>query len=255
MSQLVVGVPGPWESRTALMEALIGAKGGAYLFAGQIFMEVETKRSCEIGLYEHDDQLRRAFEFAGGGALPGPLLNAIGAHRITVYLIFNEPGYESARDAVRFVNALLEAGGIAVKVESAGAAHTAERWRELGASEDAFDTYTLFVQLVGGDDRFFSCGMHNFALPDAAVPSTLGPQDGANLLNAFNFYRLMEQPELKDGETFSVDADAPRFRLKSEPYEAGYEPDEPLYNPHGLWSLLPADNPPAKKRWRWSFRG
>jgi hypothetical protein len=34
-----------------------------------------------------------------------------------------------------------------------------------------------------------------------------------------------------------------------------YDPGEPLYNPHGLWSLLPPGNSPAKKRWRWSFRG
>lgn len=240
MSQLVVGVPGPWADRSALMEALVRAHGARYLFAGKIFLEGETRRSCEIDLYEHDEQLRLAFRYAGGGAFPEALLDAVAAHRTTAYLVFDEPDYEAARTAVRFVDALLDAGGIAVKVESAGVAHTAERWRELGASDEAFDTYTLFVQLVGGDGRYFSCGMQNFGLPDAAVPSSLDLQEGAHLLNVFNVYRLAEAPVLNDGETFSLAPDAPYYRLTREPYDAGYDPEDVLYNPHGLWSLLPA---------------
>ena len=255
MSRLIVGVPGSWKERGELVLSVAKSSGGAYLFAGGVFMETATQQACEMDWQEHDDEMRRAFEIAGQGKLSGTLLDAVGAHGSTAYLVFDEPGYETARMAARFVRVLLQAGGIAVKIESAGVAHSPERWREAWDSENPFDIYSLFVVLVGGEGRYFSCGMHNFGLPDAAVPSTLGPQDGAKLLNVFNVYRLVERPELGDGETFSVEPDTPRFTLKREPYEAGYEPDDPLYNPYGLWSLLPPDNPPAKKRWRWSFRG
>jgi hypothetical protein len=142
-----------------------------------------------------------------------------------------------------------------VKVESAGVAHSREQWMQAWASEDPFDIYSLYVILVGGEDRYFSCGMQNFALPDAAVPTSIEIGEAAHILNVFNLFQLIDSPVLNDGETFGVDADAPRFRLKREPYDEGYTPGDPLHNPHGLWSLQPADDPPAKKRWRWGFRG
>jgi len=254
MSQIILCVPGPWETSGDLLQAL--ARGGPeYIFAGRVFMEMKTQATCELQLAEPDGRMREAFEIAGQGRIPAATLDAVADHRSIVYLLFDEPGYETARTAARFARALLEAGGIAVKVESAGVAHSRERWMEAWASEDPFDIYSLYVALVGGEGRYFSCGMHNFALPDAAVPASIEIAEAARLLNVFNLFQLVDSPVLNDGETFSADADAPRFRLKREPYEEGYDPGEPLHNPRGLWSLQPADAPPAKKRWRWGFGG
>jgi hypothetical protein len=255
MNRLAVAVPGPWKDRGELVLAMVEASAGAYVFAGGILMETATRQACMLEFYEHDDQLRRTFEIAGQGLISEPLLDAVAAHESIALVVLDEPDYEKARMAGRFVRALLQAGGIAVKVDSAGVAHSPERWRETCDSDDPFGIYSLFVVLVGGDERYFSCGMHNFGLPDAAVPAGLGTEAGAYLLNVFNVYRIAEQPELKDGETFSLEPGAPPLRLKREPYEKGYDPDEPLYNPHGLWSLLPRDNPPAPRRKRWSLFG
>lgn len=249
--RIIVGVPGPWKERHDLTRALLEAHKGAYLFAGLVFMEVGTKLACQMDWYEHDDELRAAFTIAGQGKLSDSLLDAVGAHESTVYLVFDDAGYETARTAARFAGALLRAGGIAVKVETAGVAHSPERWLEAHDSEQAWDIYTLFVVLVGRDDCYYSCGMQNFALPDTQVPSSLGTGDGAELLNFFNMYQLVEAPELNDGHTFSLAEDAPRFRLKREPYDPGYE--EPLYNPNGLWVLSPVEASPAKTRRRWGF--
>jgi hypothetical protein len=250
-SRIIVGVPGPWKERRDLIEALLGVHEGAYLFAGVAFMEVATKLFCRADWYEHDEDLRTAFARAGQGKLSDTLLDAVGAHESTVYLVFDDAGYETARTAARFAAALLRAGGIAVKVETAGVAHSPERWLEACNSEESFDIYGLFIVLVGGDDCYYSCGMQNFALPDTQVPASLGPERGAELLNFFNMYQLVEAPDLNEGHTFSLAEDAPRFRLKREPYDSGYE--EPLYNPHGLWVLSPVEAPPAKPRRRWGF--
>jgi hypothetical protein len=130
-------------------------------------------------------------------------------------------------------------------------AHSPERWLKACGSEEPSDIYGLFIVLVGGAGRYYSCGMQNFALPDARVPASLGLERGAETLNLFNLYQLVEAPELNDGHTFSVAEDAPRFRLKRQPYEPGYE--EPLLNPNGLWSLTPVDASPAKPRRRWGL--
>lgn len=237
MNEIIVGVPGPWETESDLRQALARVHGADYLLAGRIFMEPKAGATCQIQFDGPNDDLRQAFEFAGQGRVPESTLDAVAAHRSTAYLILLSPSLDTARTAARFARVLLEAGGVGVKVESAGVAHTPERWLEMWDAEDPFAIYTLFVCLVIGDGRFFSCGMHNFGLPDAAAPASMGPEEGARLLNVFNNYQLAERPALKDGHTFSVDAEGPRFRLIHEPFEPGYEPDEPLFNPHGLWAL------------------
>jgi len=251
MSRIIVGVPGPWRERTELMQAL-ARQGTDYMFAGLVFVEQSTRTSCEFDFAGHDPELRGAVEIAGQGKFSAAELDEVARHASTAWLIFDDPGHDTARTAARFARALLEAGGMAVKVDSAGLAHTRERWLRGWNSDDPWDIYSLFVVLVGDEGRFFSCGMHNFALPDAAVPDSLGAEEGARLLNLFNLYRLVESPVLNSGETFSLEADSPRFRLTHEPYVDGYE-GTPMHNPHGLWSLQPVEAAPEKRRWRWRW--
>ncbi|HEU4557132.1 MAG TPA: hypothetical protein VFS20_04755 [Longimicrobium sp.] len=251
MSQIIIRVLGPWRGRTELMEAL-ARQGTDYMFAGLIFMEQSTQTTCEFDFTDHEPELRQRTEIIGQGKFSSDDLDAVERHSSTAWLIFDNAGYETARAAARFARALLEAGGVAVVVESAGVAHTRERWLRGWSSDDPWDIYSLFVILVGGQGRYFSCGMHNFALPDAAVAASLGTEEGARLLNEFNLYQMVESPVLNSGETFSLEADSPRFRLTRQAYEGGYE-DTPMHNPHGLWSLQPAEAAPARKRWRWPF--
>jgi hypothetical protein len=249
MSQIVVGVPGPWRERRELMEAL-ARQGTDYMFAGLLFVEQSTRTTCEFAFFDHEPGLRQKMEIAGQGEFSHADLDAVERHQSTAWLFFDHPGYETARTAARFACALLDAGGVAVKVDSSGLAHTRERWLRDWASDEPWVIYSLFVVLVGEAGRYFSCGMHNFSLPDAAVPDSLG-NEGAHLLNVFNLYRLTESPVLASGETFSLEADSPRFRLTSEAYVDGYE-DTPMHNPHGLWMLRPLEAEPApRRRWRW----
>ena len=69
---------------------------------------------------------------------------------------------------------------------------------------------------------------------EAAIP----PNDTANLLHAFVGYLLVGNPKLKDRETFSVDAQAPRYRL----FHASctmYTVGDLFHNPFGVWRLVP----------------
>ncbi|HEX6750038.1 MAG TPA: hypothetical protein VF092_22280 [Longimicrobium sp.] len=251
MSQIVVAIPGPWRDRSELMQALARVDRD-HMFAYRTFFEQSTNTSCEFDLYPHEPELRGTFEISGQGRFSREELDLLGSYASAACLTFDDPGYENARTAARFAKVLLEAGGFAVKVDSGGVAHTRERWLRDWDSDDPWTIYSLFVVLVGGDGLVYSCGMHNFALPDAAVPESLGDEAGIQLLNVFNVYQLTESPELATGHTFSADADAPRFRLRHGPYADGYDPESPLYNPYGMWSLEPADPPPPRRRW--SFR-
>jgi hypothetical protein len=134
-------------------------------------------------------------------------------------------------------HALLQAGGIAVKVESTGIAHSADMWTEFARSGTLSQLYWAFVALIRGKEYYYSCGMHDFGLPDVATGSNLSPDTASQLMNQFNYFVLSEDPTLVDGETFSAAAGAPRYRLKRERCEL-YHRDDPFHNPLGRWHLV-----------------
>jgi len=237
-TRIIIGVPGPWPTRSDIVTS-IAQRSGGFIFAGLVLMDTATKQGCTLEVYDHDPNLHDAFRIAGGGRITGADLEAIALHRHTLYCLSTGVSLEVARQMLSVGVGLLDAGGLAVKVESSGVAHSASRWRELAASEHLFDVYTAFVTLIGGKDCFYSCGMHAFGLPDAAVPRDLNAQSAAQLLNVFNNYLLAERPSLADGHTFSVAADAPRFRLRKTVCDT-YEPQHAFHNPNGMWRFTRA---------------
>lgn len=239
-TNIIIGIPGLWAARADIVTS-IAQRSGGLLFAGLILMDTVTKQGFTLEVYEHDPKLHQAFRIAGGGGISDSDLTAIAQHQHTLYCHSPGVSVEAARQMLKVGVGLLDAGGLAVKVESSGVAHNAARWRELAASEHLFDVYTAFVTLIGGRDCFYSCGMHSFGLPDAAVPRDMDPQMAGELLNAFNFYVLAENPTLIDGHTFSATSavNAPRFRVHKTACDT-YEPTHAFHNPWGMWRLTRA---------------
>src|SRR5206468_6299477 len=124
-------------------------------------------------------------------------------HTAVAYLRFPLDVMEQRERLLKFTQLFARIGGIAVKVESAGVAHTFERWTEL-LTGTPFDLYCACVALVGGERYFYSCGMHHFGLPDSAAPRTLPVEEAAESMNQFNFWRISERPVLASGHTFSI---------------------------------------------------
>ena len=235
--QIIIGVPGLWETRSDIVRA-IASKSGGFLFAGLVLMNTATKDSYTLEVYDHDPELAHAFEIAGRTHLTKEDIERIAVHRSTLYVLSSDVSVEDARRMLGVGRALLSAGGLAVKVESTGVAHSAAQWNAYAESDDSFQLYCAFVTLVGGVEYNYSCGMHNFGLPDTSVDSQLGLEEGADLINRFNYFQLAESPLLADGHTFSVTAEAPPYKLKKEICEL-YGPDEPFHNPFGRWHLIP----------------
>jgi hypothetical protein len=102
------------------------------------------------------------------------------------------------------------AGGLAVKVESSGVAHEWDRWFSL-LSGSTFDAYCGAVTLIGDSDRYYSCGMHHFGLPESSLPTSIAIGEAADFMNRFNLYQIIERPELATGHTFSLAPDAPYY--------------------------------------------
>lgn len=235
---IVVGIPGQWADRSAILESIARHSGG-YLFAGMVLMHVETKWSCSLEIYENDPDLLRAFEIAGAGRFSAAQLDEIDNHTFTLYLSCDGGSLESARALMNAATALLNCGGSGVKIESAGIAHTPERWKELDASKLPVALMHAFVTYVGGDSVFYSCGMQNIGFRDAVVNAEISPNDAANLLFTLNAYIALENATIGDAETFSVDATSPGYRVSKKPCVM-FATDDLFHNPYGIHDLAPA---------------
>jgi hypothetical protein len=83
--------------------------------------------------------------------------------------------------------------------------------------------------------------MHNLGLPDVLLPPVLEPEASGDLLDAFTFYMLAEEPSLEDGDAFAPAEDAPAWFLERRECDH-FEEGDPLFNPFGMWLLLPEED-------------
>ena len=209
------------------------------MFAGNILADTKQQDHVPLEFYGPDARMGKSFETAGQGRLPQDCLEQIRQHTSVVYLHFPINLQEQRERVGKFTEAIRWAGGIAVKLESAGIAHTWETWlaRLRGSM---FDLYCCAIVLVGDKSSFYTCGMHHFGLPECEVPNDMGTAKGADLINRFNFWRITERPTLKSGQTFGLAADQPHFQLELRS-DARHEAEDLFHNSHGIWFLHPSN--------------
>ena len=252
--KIIICIPIKSNSRAEIASALADKYSTDYTFAGRIFRSIADARSCQIDIcdrqnYETSWRLARlqladdsysldlvdAFKIAGDKISQSTLQQIENCPQV-VYLTSIDTGYDSCLQIARFTKILLDVGGIAVKVESAGIAHEKARWLANYNSDDPFEIYSLFVALIEGDNFYYSCGMQNFAKADVAIEIAEDIGLAIYVMNVFNYYRLTESPILQDRHTFQPDIQSPKYRLK---WTVDNESliSSPQYNSYGRWLL------------------
>ena len=233
---ILVCIPGPWADSSELIGSLMKVHGPDLLFAGRILMHSPTDTSVVAEIEGHNEGMLNSFQLGGQGKIPENDLSAISEHKSTVYLQIPRPFPDTYGQLKYFSNAILKAGGLGIKIENSGTAHSPNRWMELIESERAFDHYSAMVFLINDTDYFFSCGMQNFGLPDCCISNKEDPQLAAYVMNVFNVYLFTEKPEINDGHTFSPDEDSPKYVLNRRE-DFIYGDDECFGNPLGRYIL------------------
>lgn len=233
----VLSVPGPWSDLAALTEAIRNTTRDFTVHMG-LLTHSTTGDMYQIELMEHDAQLQLAYQSANRGSLNAVDLAQVGNHVCVAYLVGAGGSPAAARNMMAASAALLLAGGYAVKVETAGVAHSAREWLAQTARRDTHEgaLYIAYVALVGGRGDYYSCGMHNLGLPDAIVNAVIGSSRAGELLRDF-LMGLVHDPQQDIAEgTIITDVTGARYRLSRESCNI-YPADDLYFNPYGLWRL------------------
>jgi hypothetical protein len=235
LPQLVLCIPGSWENRAQILERVIKSSGGQYLFAGGVLMHVPTKDMFELEFQARDERMAGAFAAAGPHWFGSPEMNRIDSHQSVAYLLGYGGSDKNVEALMLAARALLDAGGFGVKIENSGLAHSPADWRDMCTGFAVFSPYRAFVIVVTGGGEAYSCGMHAFGMLDVQVID----EDKENALRtarSFSWYLFTERPTVKDGQTFSCDAQSPWYRI-STGKGVEYAPDSLFINPYGTWQL------------------
>lgn len=234
--EIVICVPGCWTDRRDLVQSVAGKSGG-YVLARGLLMHLETEATFEVMIEGPDTRMSEAFLAAGRHWMADADIERIDAHTLVLYLIAPGGTLALAKAAMAAADGLLGAGGLAVKVESTGLAHSAAQWGDLVRNGDKLSVFRAFVLTAEGDPSY-SCGMHNIGLRDVII-SEPDVENVSALLGHFCLYHFTESPVLRSGETFALGPDEPQYFLQKESCET-YEDGSSFANPFGMWRLVRA---------------
>jgi len=222
--------------------ALVEATNGAYIAAGPAMIHAKGNFHCLFEECAYDERMRKSFEVAGRvTGVTEDFLNMIGKHKSVIYITAPTGNLQAARQMALAGAALLKAGGIGIKVETAGKAFEKDEWLRLTEDEEDASLYEMFVvdSLMDADGTVFTCGMQNLGLKDAIV-SGLPFEQAADLVRILGYYQLVDKPVIMAGQTFTPTVSSPMYRF-SEELNAPYNGHELFGNPFGTWRLMPVD--------------
>lgn len=168
----IICIPGPWTSGEEVILKIVEANMGEFIAAGGVMMNMKTQSHCTIEVCERDERMKQSFEMAGRVTrVTEEFLSKIDGHNLVVYISAPTANLESLERLAFAANAVLNAGGIGVKIETAGKAFDKEMWKLFLDDFRESHLYDMFVleSITMEDGTVFSCGMQNLGLKDTIV--------------------------------------------------------------------------------------
>lgn len=231
--ETIIGIPGRWKNKSEIVTE-IASKSDGYIFVGDLLLNNNEKELYRLEIYEYDQDLPKSFMYAGN--FTDDQLKNIGEHNSTIYLIAKSGNLNSISSINKAVCGLLKAGGLAVKVESSGVAHTSDEWFQLAYSGKPEDVVNAYVTILEDGKTYYSCGMHNLGYRDAIITTASPSENAGYLISAFLSHVLSTNTELKQDEIFILSPNSPKYLLEQEECKT-YEEDDLFFNPFGYWRL------------------
>lgn len=232
LTRVTLFVPGTPASPAAWAAAL--GRRGLRLEAGALRRD-GGEEAATVEWVEPDGTFGKAFSF---GTVSPDGVAALDAAPGALVLHFPVDLRDGREQIVAVVEALRDAGALAVRLEQSKVGWDASRWLQLFSADDPWAWHRGAIAFLRGEGAWQSCGMHAFSLPDVRVPLDGNAAALDQLMSILNVYQLAEDPLLASGHTFSPDAETPRRVLERWP-DVEYSEGHPCHNPYGVWRLGP----------------
>lgn len=238
----IISIPGPWETEDEVKKALEGDGGryrlegneGRYRLVGNEIINVDTEESFGVKLYDFGPNKDESYKLTGNDTFSAEDLTGIRGSNLTVVFRMKLESLAGVWATVKAVKGVLDAGGLAVKIETTGIAYTKDAWYRLSASRDHMELVNHFVIAVQGEGYLSTYGMCTFELPDVQVDYTgTNVEEVSQTLTEFNLYQMRERRVFGDGNTFRATAESKGY-VVTHVVDDRHGEDTMYYNPYGL---------------------
>jgi len=230
---IILCIPGIWKNHQALLHALLTHETG-YIYAGLIVKSLTSEYYAEIEEYKNDPNVSQAFRQQSMNRFSERELQEIEQHNMVIYVICKAGSIALAQQALLLGQALLKAGGLAIKIETSGLTHLRSDWLNFDA-HNPIDIYKAFIPIVSDQKLIYSCGMYQFGKADGCI--NLKVEHASFILNQFLLYLLTESPTLIEKQTFSVEESAEKLELYKKESRDFFDEDSLYFNQLGVWML------------------
>jgi tetratricopeptide (TPR) repeat protein len=235
MSKLILCVPGPWGSEKDLHRSL--HKVPEVEINDSQLKDLKTGFAGKLEFTEQDIQLVDVFELSGATWIDKKFIAELTRHKSVVYAVSSEQSLDAARGMLTLGAALLQAGGLAIKVDSSGLTHSRQAWLEFAEEPTPLNLLKAYVTLLDEENRFVSRGMNNFGLPEAAVGSFAAIDSVSHILLGFNLDLIsLNVVDPEPGDIWDMEGEIAPWILEG-PLPQDTNPNDPYYNPQGTWLL------------------
>lgn len=228
--EVILCIPGYWEpaeKEIPVMDKEIVCKTN-FLYLNNTKVEV-LKHDFDEGLYF-------SFALSGYHQMQQDEIEKIKQHKSVYYLISNIDKKEKLKDLIKIASDFLNNGGIAVKIESTGIAHSKNRWLEASKSLKNVDFFQLFVSIVIENEIMRSNGMEVLNLPDAEMKVLEDREYSYTLIRDFLYKLYKNQISVETGSNFTDLNEKYQFRLELSD-DNWYDKKEIYHNSLGVWKL------------------
>jgi hypothetical protein len=236
--ETIICIPGNWSEWDEFILAIVAATNGEYLAVGNVLMNAKKERHFTIEFCERDERMKQSFSYAGKvtRVTDNSLCN-IGNHKHVIYISGSTGNLEEAEHIAFAADAILKAGGLGVKIETAGKAFEKDKWHSFLESFKEANLYEMFVldSIINEDGSVYSCGMQNLGYKDTIV-SGEEFQNAVDLIKIFGYYQIIDKPTIQNRQTFSTSIESPKYRITDELNQPN-EGHEQFENPFGMWRL------------------
>jgi hypothetical protein len=234
----IICIPGMWNDWNEFMLSLVSSSDGQWIAAGSILLNSKDQRHYTIEFCERDEDLKKSFTLAGMVTrVTDSFLDDIGNHKHIIYISGVTGNLDQAEYIAFAAAAVLNAGGLGIKIETAGKAFQKDKWLNLINTFEQPKLYEMFVidSIVDKGRAVYSCGMHNLGYKDTI---TTGDdfQKCVGMITIFSYYQLVDKPTIENRNTFSTDISSPKYRITDEPNQPN-KGHELFENPFGMWRL------------------
>lgn len=232
--QTIVCLPMCTQSADEFRDALVKQFQGEYLFAGSVILHTKENVHIECEVCDYDPTMRNAFASTLTGRVDESDIDEIDKHQSVIYLTYEKADLDDLHVLHQFINVCLQVGGLGVKFENSGLAHTKDMWLNYNFYENTYLLLNSHVMYIHDEHYVSSVGMHIFGLPDVSIPISASEllANANGFLTKFNHYHVFETPTFKEGNTFSLGEDEPKFVIAITD-DFVYQGEDCFENPFG----------------------